>query len=370
MINWDDIRAKFPACEQYTYLNPAGGSPISIDTANAAKEFYDEILHHGDVLWENWLIKKEDARKQVATLIHAEPSEIAFISNTSQGMNYIADLLYKEGSILTMEDEFPSTTIPWLHRDAKLVFVPSIDNCIPIDHIEKYITPETRVLVTSYVQYKTGFRQDLLALKKLCKKYNLLFIVNATQAIGVIPIDVKKMGIDMLVFTGLKWALAGYGASGIFISTHMQQTFGYPFAGWLSVTDPGKMDNKNFLLQLNASVIESGCSAFPNIFALGKSMELLNQLGSQAICERILFLTDFLREQTKHLAIQVAPPHLKEMRSGISIFPTENATEIMTSLQKQNIIVSARGAGIRVSVHIYNNEADIVRFAKAFGEFV
>lgn len=365
MINWEDIRKQFPACNTYTYLNAAGASPISIQTAEAVKQFYDDLLLHGDIRWEHWLKQKEQARLQVAQLIHADTDEIGFVTNASQGMNYVADIFKDEGTVLSMDHEFPSTTIPWLHRGIQIDFVPALNNTYPIEHIEQYITSETRVLVSSFVQYKTGFRQDLQALNRLCKKHQLIHVVNATQGIGVFPIDVKSMGIDLLVFTGLKWAMAGYGASVLYMSKQIQQQYGYPAAGWLSVSDPGKMNNSAYTLQYAASVVESGCTAFQNIIALGKSLELFNAIGSDVIAERILFLTEILRSKTKQLPVTIAPPHELKMRSGITIFDTDHAATITEELKKQNIIVAARGTGIRVALHIYNNEDDIVRFSEA-----
>jgi len=86
---------------------------------------------------------------------------------------------------------------------------------IDLNDIQKSITTDTRVLVTSFVQFATGFRQDLAALGRLCRERNLLFVVDATQGMGVFPIDVVNCGIDFLVFSVYKWAQAGYGVGGL-----------------------------------------------------------------------------------------------------------------------------------------------------------
>jgi cysteine desulfurase / selenocysteine lyase len=80
-------------------------------------------------------------------------------------------------------------------------------------------------------------------LGNFCKENNLIFVVNATQALGIFPVDVKKCNIDFLVFTGLKWATAGYGIGGLYVNKKWLSPENFPFAGWRSVEAPGKMDN-------------------------------------------------------------------------------------------------------------------------------
>jgi cysteine desulfurase/selenocysteine lyase len=175
------------------------------------------MIAYGDNLWDEWLERKEKVRDQLANFIGANRGEVGFTTNTSSGMNIVAEMVQGKGAVLLMQDEFPSSSIPFLHRNIPVSFVPSEHGKYSVEHIETYVTPQTKVLVTSYVQYCTGFRQDLELLGKWCRERDILFIVNATQAMGVFPIDVQAMNIDFLVFTGLKWTLAGYGIGGIYI---------------------------------------------------------------------------------------------------------------------------------------------------------
>lgn len=364
MTDWQKIRDEFPVCKKFVYLNPAGGSPVSLSAANAGKQFYDEMLEFGDTYWDIWLERTENVRQLLAEFIGADREEIGFTTNTSHGMNIVAQFLKDKGTVLTMRDEFPSTTFPWLNQGTQIKFVEPVNHAYPIEEIKKSLTSETKIIVSSYVQYKTGFRHDLEALGKFCKENNLIFVVNATQALGIFPVDVRKWNIDFLVFTGLKWATAGYGIGGLFVNRKWLGTEKYPFAGWRSAKEPEKMDNSDLNLKAEASVIESGCPHFPNIFALGGALSLFNRIGKENVEKRVIHLNRHLEEEITKLGIEVICQEEDKHRSGILIAKIKNAKEIVSKLNEKNIIVSARGEGIRISTSIFNNEKDIAVFIR------
>jgi len=364
MVDWNKVREEFPVCKKYVYLNPAGGSPVSQSAAAEGKRFYDEMLGFGDTYWETWLERTEKVRKDLAKFIGAEREEIGFTTNTSHGMNLVAQMLKDKGTVLTMRDEFPSTTFPWLNQKTEIKFVEPTNYGYSIADIRKALTPDVKILITSYVQYCTGFRQDLEELGKFCKENNLIFVVNATQALGIFPVDVKKCNIDFLMFTGLKWATAGYGIGGLYVNKKWLSPDNFPFAGWRSVETPGKMDNLDLDLKNEASVIESGCPHFPNIFALGGALDLFNRIGSESVMDRVLYLNHLLERKIRTLGIEVIVQKEDKNRSGILIAKIPNPKIVVDELLKKNIIVSARGEGLRVSASIFNNEEDVAAFTQ------
>ena len=359
MVDWNEVRKEFPVCKKYVYLNPAGGSPVSQSAANEGKRFYDEMLEFGDTYWETWLERTEKVRRTLAEFIGAMREEIGFTTNTSHGMNLVAQMLKDKGTVLTMRDEFPSTTFPWLNQGTEIKFVEPVNHTYPLEAIKKALTPDVKILVSSYVQYNTGFRQDLEALGNFCKENNLIFVVNATQALGIFPVDVKKCNIDFLMFTGLKWATAGYGIGGLYVNKKWLKPDNFPFAGWRSVESPEKMDNLALELKNEASVIESGCPHFPNIFALGGALNMFNRIGPENIASRVIQLNRLLEKKLTDLGLKVICQEEDKHRSGILIVKVDNPKEVVSRLLEKNIIVSARGEGMRISTSFFNNEEDI-----------
>jgi selenocysteine lyase/cysteine desulfurase len=245
-----------------------------------AQRYYDEMLAHGDVRWPTWLEETERVRGRVARLIHAEPDEIAFTFSSSHGFTLLAPLLGPPAHVVAMRDEFPSGTLPWLQYGDEITFVEARgDATISLDDIDAAITRRTRAIVSSSVMYATGFRQDLQALGARCRRRGVRLIVDATQSIGVAPLDVVRDGIDALVFSGYKWTMAGYGIAVMYVSRNLLRSGRVPVAGWWSARDPEAVINDRLDLKDTAAVFEVGCPHFAGIFALGGSLELLDEIG-------------------------------------------------------------------------------------------
>jgi selenocysteine lyase/cysteine desulfurase len=238
-----------------------------------------------------------------------------------------------------------------------------------LDGIEKALTPDVKILVSSYVQYRTGFRQDLEKLGAFCKERNLIFVVNATQALGIFPVDVRKCHIDFLVFTGLKWLTTGYGIGGLFVN---RKWLGgsLPSAGWRSAVNPGLMDNQLLDLKHEASVLEAGSPHFPTVFALGGALDLFNRIGKEEIQERVIALTKILRGELAKLNLKIVSPAEEDQLSGITVIKMENPGILVKLLREKGIFVSARGEGIRISVSFFNNEEDLHSLTAALRELI
>ena len=114
--NWNTIRDLFPAAKKYAYLATAGAPPISIPASQAGIRYYEEMASQGDLPWDRWLAEVETVRAKTANFIGANPEEIAFTFSSSHGMNLVAQMFGTKGEILTLADEFPSSTLPWLQQ--------------------------------------------------------------------------------------------------------------------------------------------------------------------------------------------------------------------------------------------------------------
>src|SRR4051794_1266949 len=113
-INWKLVRRDFPGTERLVYLNSAAAGPVMRRAHDAANSFYREMMEEGDARWEEWLRRREEIRARAARFINADADEIAFTTNTSTGMNLIADALASRGDVISCELEFPVSTLPWM----------------------------------------------------------------------------------------------------------------------------------------------------------------------------------------------------------------------------------------------------------------
>jgi selenocysteine lyase/cysteine desulfurase len=368
-VSWEAVRARFPAAARYTYLNTAGAPPISTDVARAGRRYYDEMLADADMPWERWLAEVEQVRQAVARFVRSGPDDIAFITNTSDGMNLVAQMIGPPGPVVTMADEFPTSTLPWLVRGRRLQLVASDERGeIHPDAVARALTDDTVALVTSHVQFRTGFRCDLQALARVAHGRGLPLIVDAAQSAGAVPIDVERDGVDALMFSGYKWPMAGYGSGALYLSPSFRARFEMPSAGWMSAAEPDRHVNDRLDLKHSAAVLEVGCPNFAGIFALGAAVELLEAIGVERVAARIDELTGYLHARLDALGYVVASPRLRRRRAGITIIASDRADAIVDGLARRRIIVSARGRGIRVSVHVFNLAEDIDRLIEGLEE--
>ena len=366
MIDWAAVRAEFPAATRYTYLNTAGAPPVSRRAASEARRYYDEMLADGDLRWPEWIEHVERVRERVARFLHADAGEIAFTFSASHAFSLLAPMLGPAAHVVAMDDEFPSGTLPWLQHGDRLTFVRSgLEGEIAIDTIEQAITPETRAVVSSSVMYRTGFRQDLRALGALCRSRGLPLVVDASQSMGVVDIDVRREGIDALAFAGYKWTMAGYGIGALYVSRELLQRSKLPVAGWWSARDPEAVIHDRLDLKPTAAALEVGCPHFAGIFALGGSLELIEEIGRPIVEQRVQELTDYLHRRLDAEALEIASPRDRRRRAGITIVRMDNAPAVVQALAAAGIIVSARGAGVRIAVQIFNLEQDIDRCVAA-----
>src|SRR5437016_4042984 len=155
-ISWSDIRSRFPVAERLAYLNSAAAGPVSIASQAAAAGYYDKMMRDGDVHWNRWLAEREEIRKKIARFINAAPEEIAFTTNTSQGMNVIVDALEDRGEVISSELEFPVTTLPWMHRRIPVHLLKAVAGEVRVEDVGDAMSDKTAVIALSHVQFSNG----------------------------------------------------------------------------------------------------------------------------------------------------------------------------------------------------------------------
>ncbi len=218
--------------------------------------------------------------------------------------------------------EFPSNYYPWLNLRSRGVDIRPVaapEGHASIDDIAAAIDRRTRVVTVSAVQYSNGHRYDLAALGELCRERNVLFVVDGTQAVGALRIDVEASGIDVLAVSAHEWMLGPPGIGFVTLSTRALEVIQPSVVGWLSVTDPFAFD---YRLDLPASArrFEPGTENAIGVLGLGGTLSLLQELTTTWVEDRILRLTDHMCQQVTARGFMVQSPRHDGQRSGIVIF--------------------------------------------------
>jgi cysteine desulfurase/selenocysteine lyase len=353
---WVEIRRDFPALARSVYLNTAAAGPIPRPVREAVDRFYRELEDDGDACWEAWLERQEDVRRDVAAFVGAQPDEIAFVINTSTGMNLIADLLAEDGPVLTDTLEFPTVTLPWIHRGTELHFVePGADGALQASAFAADEARRSATLLVSHVQYSNGCRQDLPSFA--AAKSGRHFVVCGSQALGALSLDVVRDGVDALACAGHKWLCAGYGAGFVYLSRALVERRPRTL-GWLSVEEPFAFDNRRYRLLPAARRVELGCPHFGGVFALGAAVRFLAAIGRERIEARVLELNTMLTDGLAHAGFRVLSPGGAH-RSGQTLVALNDPARATAFLCERRVLVTEKAQGVRVSTHFFNDEADV-----------
>ncbi|WP_164007177.1 aminotransferase class V-fold PLP-dependent enzyme [Pyxidicoccus trucidator] len=366
----ESYRALFPVLQEQLYLNHAGVAPTSLRAAEAVRGWMDDLVYHGIKHERGWEAHCERVRALAASLINAEPGEVAFVRNTSHGLGLVAEGLdWKPGDQVAVASslEYPSNVYPWLHLKDRGVEVREIESPsggVTPEAVAAALTPRTRLVALSSVQFATGHRADLDAIGALCERAGVLFCVDGIQSVGCVPVDVKKSRIHFLSADSHKWMLGIAGIGFLYVAKDVLPRLRPVLVGWRSTTDAWNFNRSHFELRPDAGKLEEGSAAYTGIYALGAALELLQEVGVGAIETRIRGLLTRVEEGLRGLGCDVGPS--PEHRAGILTFlpPGGEARPLGAWLAERNVALSVRRGRIRLSPHFYNLPEEMDRLVE------
>ena len=368
MKNWKDLRAEFPALERQVWVNAAACSPLPLPVYEAAKRQQDDLLLSGDRNFGRWLEGVEEARALLAQTIGGSPTNRLHPQHQpfDEPRRGAAPCGGRGGGRhprqrISRDDAAPAPprAAASLRRTGGRRLDPAAIAAA---------CAGAGALVVSHVQFALGTAVDLPALGAIARQHGCRFVINATQSLGARPVDVRAAGADFLVATGHKWLCAGFGTGMFWGREELLSRHRFPFAGWLSVENAERMDNRSLELRRGARAAEVGTFAFDAPLRIGAALRLLGNFGFDAIHERIVSLTDELRAGLRAIGLQPLTPDNHASRSGTTSFAVAAPEPFVAALAARDVIASPRRGSVRIALHAYNDERDLARTLAAIGE--
>ena len=271
--------------------------------------------------------------------------------------------------------EFASNLYPWLEVGNRygvdVVVVPETTGAdavrrVSVDRLmEEMSHPQTRVVTLSHVEYASGQRFDVRSIGRYCRRRGILFCVDAIQSLGVFPINVHEMCIDVLATDGHKWLLAPAGAGFLYVRSEVQSEIRPLSIGWRNVRNRPAHSFDAPALVGGAARYEAGSLNIAALIGLEAAIKLLLSVGIDRIKARVDTLTTRLCEALTSSGYVVASPRQPCESSGIVSFFSRTATSrnVAKVLSRRSITVSVRDELVRVSPHFYNTDDQIAQLA-------
>jgi cysteine desulfurase/selenocysteine lyase len=384
-LDVERLRAETPGCAHVLHLNAAGSSLPSRRTLDATLDHLKlEAEIGGYEAADRARPVLDGFYPSIATLIGAEPGEIAYVENATRAWDLaFYSLDFKPGDrILTCVSEYSSNYISYLQvakkTGAEIVVVPDDRHGqIDLAALERAIDKRTKLVSISHIPTQGGLVQPAEAVGKIVNDAGILYLLDACQSVGMMPIDVKKIGCDFLSATGRKYMRGPRGTGFLYARTrstsHIEPIFlDNHAARWTG-------DNE-YTVMGDAKRFENWERYFAGVIGLKVAADQANELGMPAIWARLRHLADGLRERLKSVP-GVTLADLGVTRGAIVTFAVAGREHVALKqqLRDQGINVSVstqfssrldlKGRGLkdvmRASVHVYNTDEELDRFVAA-----
>ena len=370
-------REEFPVTSQKVWFNTATYGPLPASNVRAQRQFLEGMMLGLDAPGlGHWWEGAAEVRGKVGQFIGCDPADIALLRSTGEGISLVSlGLDWQPGDEVVLYDqEFPSGVYPFLalqRKGVKVIFVRDRGrHRFDVDDVAEVMSDRTRAVCVSLVNCYHGFRAPVEQISTLCRQRGCWLLVDAVQAVGVMPVDVTSLGADLVTAHGYKSMCAGYGISFCFVSPDLRESLEVVAPGWKNIEDAPfiqKQLDYNLRYPPSARRFESTVQNLAGMYGLGASIDLFLGAGLNLVGEWVLnisrTLADALTDKGYRVASSTRPG---EMSGIISVeVPSGDAASTCAALSEHKIKCAVRDGRLRISSHLFNNRDDIERLIEA-----
>ena len=375
-----DFQFEFPLTNKVIYFENAtlGLCPKStIKIINKyIKERCDWMLGSNDWIKDKykWLEQVDGSKELFSKIIGSKKDEVAFIPNTTTGLNTILSAIPKSGeNIVTTDLAYimgASVCLKQCERGVETKFIKSTMGQVDISDFEKTVDDKTSVIYVDQAAAYNGLVYNLKELSRIAHEHDSFLLIDGIQSVGALDLDVRKEGIDFLATGTYKWLLGGnFNAGYLFINEKHIDTFQSVFIGRPTI-DENQFERK--IYDKSKLKYRIGIDRF-QIYGINElayvsiynSMKFLLNYGIKNIDRQIKKLVSLLIDGLLESGFKLQTPVEDEKRLFINV-KVKNNKELATKLCKNNIIVGAYKGGIRISPNFYNRPEEINFFLDKF----
>lgn len=366
-----DYRATLPVLNTCLYLNHASVGPLSDWVIAAANEHLRQQqmaeTTNQDAWYDGWRL----ARQRIAELIGATKDEVCIQPSTWAALTraFSALPLAAGDEVLFPADEFPSLYFALSELRARGCTVTPVnssqeDGIVRTDDLLEAISPRTRLIATSWVNFLHGYRQDLMRLGNACRERGAWLAIDSIQGLGMLPLDVKSCGVHFAAGNGAKWLCAPLGSGFLYISSEVPPEITPRLEGWfaMELNHESYMD-RTVKPKANANRFAGGTVPLSAAFGLRKSCEILLEAGPQRASQRALELADRLAAAAQAAGIRIISDR-GSAKTAILSMRLSDCPALPAMLTAANVAHSIREGAVRLSPHWYLLDSEIDQVAE------
>jgi selenocysteine lyase/cysteine desulfurase len=320
--------------------------------------------------WDYWVERGEAARATFARLVNGDPDEVAVTTSLSAGVSALASAVdFRERPRVVISDfEFPTIGQIWHAqelRGAEVVHVPADGAEIPVERFEQAIDERTAVVSITAVCYRNGARLDVEEIARIAHERGALVVLDAYQAIGTYPLDVRALGVDVLAAGVLKYLLGSAGLGFMWCRRGLAESLLPTQTGWFADEDIFQMDIRDYSPSPTARRFQQGTPPVPAIYGGIAGMELMEEIGIAETRAHVNGLNERLMAGVDELGGVVVTPRQVGRRGALICVRSTDAPALVEALAGDGIVTSERDGNLRVSLHAYNTEDDVAAVVAA-----
>jgi kynureninase len=373
------FRDEFPILATSTYLvsNSLGAMPRGVPARLA--QYAEQWATRGVRAWaEQWWEMPVSVGDGIAPLIGAREGEVAMVPNVSLAQAQILSALdYEKGrdTIVMTELDFPS--VRYVHDElatrlgARIVVVPS-DDGISVDEerLLAAIDERTRLVSISHVLFRSAYVLDAARIAARAHDAGALVALDAYHSVGVLPVDVRALGVDFLTGGVLKWLCGGPGGCFLWVSPEVSAELAPALTGWQAHRHPFAFEPEMRYAE-GAWRWLGGTPVIPALFAATEGPRLLRDAGMDAVREKSVRQTSRLIDLADARGFTTTVPRDPARRGGTVAFDVPHAREVAQALLARDVVVDFRpGAGIRIAPHFYTSDDELDAAVQAIDDIL
>lgn len=371
------LRDEFPILAKTNYLvsNSLGPMPRTVPDRLAA--YADAWGELGVRAWTHgWWEKPVDVGNEIAPLMNADAGEVVMMPNVTIAQSAVIsaiDFSAPRDTIVMTELDFPSVRYACEELakrfGARIVTVRSDDGIsIEEDRLLAAIDERTRLVAISHVMFRSAFINDADSICAHAHRMGALVSLDAFHSVGIIPVDVKRSGVDFLTGGALKWLCGGPGGCFLYVSPRVRDTFAPALTGWQAHARPFAFEDR---MEYTAGPFRwlNGTPVIPALYACAEGVKVIRRAGIEAIRAKSMRQTAELIRLAGERGFRVNTSRDPGRRGGTVTIDVPHGYEVTQVLLSQDILVDYRvGSGIRAAPFFFNTDDEVESLIGAIDE--